>query len=529
MTSVSLSMSAAKPQAVGRMPASSAQSAPDAGAAGDFASMLKQLSNGDQAQASSAGKGNAANHGKQAGSRTTASAAGGAGGAGAETKRLPWAGDVQTPSATADNAHAADGSAASDGGDEAAGDAATATPNTEDAQDASDTIAGTVSVDVPQNPPLYIPFGALWRTGNAATETRQDGEATSADTKTAAGAAAGQTDEQTAGGSAAVPGSGVRGRIIGAGTAHRQMPVGAQLTAASGRHAKSGVGSENGFTTAAAESLVDAQTASSDELSALQTAEQAFSSVHDPGRRGHGAERFNATSQQGQGTPDQFASDHGLDKAFAERSAIREYIDTAVSAAAEGAAVSKSNVEGAHENAAAPTLAHSSSAASAVAHAVAGFGAVSSLVSSSAITTSSAETVQQAGRAILDQDVSRQIVQAIRLQWQNGIGDARMTLNPDYLGEVSISLRVEQGNVTASLSADTPSVRAWIESNEPMLRQGLAEQGLTLTRLVISQERPQESQDRQDRRQPSGQQPSGQEPRRRQNRRGEQPSFELVM
>jgi flagellar hook-length control protein FliK len=87
-----------------------------------------------------------------------------------------------------------------------------------------------------------------------------------------------------------------------------------------------------------------------------------------------------------------------------------------------------------------------------------------------------------------DAGLSQQIVQAVRLQWHDGVGDARLTLKPDYLGEVTISLRVEQGAVTAHLNADSSEVRAWMSANEPLLRQGLSEHGLTLDRLVVSDE-----------------------------------------
>jgi hypothetical protein len=87
-----------------------------------------------------------------------------------------------------------------------------------------------------------------------------------------------------------------------------------------------------------------------------------------------------------------------------------------------------------------------------------------------------------------DGDVRRQIVQAIRMQWTDGVGTARLTLQPEYLGEVTISLHVEQGGVTAHLNADSSEVRSWMSANEAVLRQGLSEHGLTLDRLIVSDE-----------------------------------------
>jgi flagellar hook-length control protein FliK len=82
-------------------------------------------------------------------------------------------------------------------------------------------------------------------------------------------------------------------------------------------------------------------------------------------------------------------------------------------------------------------------------------------------------------------ETMNQLVQSMRTQFRNGIGEAVVRLNPDHLGAVSISLRVERGTVTASVAAESPSVRAWLESQEQTLRQNLAGQGLNLDRLVV--------------------------------------------
>jgi flagellar hook-length control protein FliK len=88
-----------------------------------------------------------------------------------------------------------------------------------------------------------------------------------------------------------------------------------------------------------------------------------------------------------------------------------------------------------------------------------------------------------------DEDgVTSSIVQSMRLQMRDGVGTAVVHLEPDYLGAVSISLRVENGVVTASLHAENPQVRAWMETNAPLLRESLAGQGLSLDRLLVTDE-----------------------------------------
>lgn len=93
---------------------------------------------------------------------------------------------------------------------------------------------------------------------------------------------------------------------------------------------------------------------------------------------------------------------------------------------------------------------------------------------------------------LVDQDggLESQIVQAVKVQWGRDGGEARIRLQPHYLGELMISLRVDQGGVTAHLVASAPEVRQWIESNEAMLRQSLAQHDLTLERLVVTEEEP---------------------------------------
>jgi flagellar hook-length control protein FliK len=79
------------------------------------------------------------------------------------------------------------------------------------------------------------------------------------------------------------------------------------------------------------------------------------------------------------------------------------------------------------------------------------------------------------------------IIQAIRLQWTKGGGEAQIRLEPRQFGDLTVSVSVNQGQVVARLQADTPIVREWLQANQQLLRQGLADQHLTLSRLEISE------------------------------------------
>lgn len=91
----------------------------------------------------------------------------------------------------------------------------------------------------------------------------------------------------------------------------------------------------------------------------------------------------------------------------------------------------------------------------------------------------------QAGAA--ESQITDQIVQSMRLQWQQGGGEATIELNPNYLGKVQVSVRVEHGAVTASVQAETPLVREWMATHREELTQALSQQGMRLDRLEIAE------------------------------------------
>ena len=126
-----------------------------------------------------------------------------------------------------------------------------------------------------------------------------------------------------------------------------------------------------------------------------------------------------------------------------------------------------------------------------------------------------------------EQAVMSSIVQSMRMQYRDGVGTATLRLDPEFLGGVAISLQVTHGSVTATVRADSPEVRAWLEANEPALRQGLAEQGLSLDRLVVTDDEPAEDRQPPDERRRSPQQ--GQKNGKSRERRSETATFEVVV
>jgi flagellar hook-length control protein FliK len=128
-----------------------------------------------------------------------------------------------------------------------------------------------------------------------------------------------------------------------------------------------------------------------------------------------------------------------------------------------------------------------------------------------------------------ERDVVAQLVQSMRVQFRDGIGEAVVKLKPEHLGSVQVSLKIENGAITATVQAEVASVRQWLESQQDTLRTGLAEQGLRLERFVV--ERP--VVDSEGERQASQEDAQPREHRRRQHQRRmldkDQPAFEVTV
>ena len=124
------------------------------------------------------------------------------------------------------------------------------------------------------------------------------------------------------------------------------------------------------------------------------------------------------------------------------------------------------------------------------------------------------------------EQVLQQLVSSIKMQWKDGIGEAKLHLRPDALGAVSVSLRVESGAVTAVVRAESAQVQEWVLQHQQTLRQQMEAAGLRLDELVVSPD---------DQRQQSRQE-SSPEPRQRRPRGGarggdqqaDAPRFELL-
>ena len=86
-----------------------------------------------------------------------------------------------------------------------------------------------------------------------------------------------------------------------------------------------------------------------------------------------------------------------------------------------------------------------------------------------------------------DGEVVSQLVRAMRTQFRDGMGEARIRLNPEHLGEVRIDIKIDGDRVSAVLQVERSDVRQAIEAQSHSLRSSLAAQGLNLEDLTVRQ------------------------------------------
>jgi flagellar hook-length control protein FliK len=117
------------------------------------------------------------------------------------------------------------------------------------------------------------------------------------------------------------------------------------------------------------------------------------------------------------------------------------------------------------------------------------------------------------------------MVRTVRLfSGVDGASEARLQLDPEHLGPVSLTVRVEQGTVSAHFRAETPAAQRWIETHQQELRSGLREQGLEVREVVVTTD----PDGRRDRRQDA---PPARPARARRNAgaEGDLPRFEVLV
>ncbi len=77
------------------------------------------------------------------------------------------------------------------------------------------------------------------------------------------------------------------------------------------------------------------------------------------------------------------------------------------------------------------------------------------------------------------------IAKAVSLRMQNDISEIRFRLKPEYLGELFIKMRMENGKMTAKVDVTNAAVKAIFEGQLPQLREALIARGIEVQRFDI--------------------------------------------
>jgi flagellar hook-length control protein FliK len=91
----------------------------------------------------------------------------------------------------------------------------------------------------------------------------------------------------------------------------------------------------------------------------------------------------------------------------------------------------------------------------------------------------------QTGESDAAATLPQQVVRAVHLQWRQGVGEARLQLHPEHLGQLTVTLRVEGGMVSAVLRTESRLALERIEANQHELRTALEQLGLRLDQFVV--------------------------------------------
>lgn len=89
--------------------------------------------------------------------------------------------------------------------------------------------------------------------------------------------------------------------------------------------------------------------------------------------------------------------------------------------------------------------------------------------------------------AQLVKDMGELVVKQLSFQKGEGFSEARITLMPEHLGQVTIKLTMVNGQLTAQFVAETMAGRELLDSQLYQLRASLQNQGIQVEKLEVSQ------------------------------------------
>lgn len=85
------------------------------------------------------------------------------------------------------------------------------------------------------------------------------------------------------------------------------------------------------------------------------------------------------------------------------------------------------------------------------------------------------------------EEMSQFIFKSLKFNLTNQVSEAKITLQPQHLGQVDVKITLENGLLTAQFTAQTLHGKELLENQLPQLRAALQTQGLQVDKLVVSQ------------------------------------------
>lgn len=83
-------------------------------------------------------------------------------------------------------------------------------------------------------------------------------------------------------------------------------------------------------------------------------------------------------------------------------------------------------------------------------------------------------------------DFLTQLVERIRMQVQSGESILKIQLKPSSLGRIEIKAETSGNGVLATIVAESPTVKSYLENNLHILQQGFEDQGLKIERIQVA-------------------------------------------
>lgn len=106
------------------------------------------------------------------------------------------------------------------------------------------------------------------------------------------------------------------------------------------------------------------------------------------------------------------------------------------------------------------------------------------------VTMNTSEPVVKENGSNLAPEVSKsildQIAKEMSVRIREGSSEVRMTLKPESLGEVVVTMQMEESKLTAQINVDQPAVKNAVEAQMPQLRQALIDRGIEIQRMDVA-------------------------------------------